>query len=97
MFLRLSRKAPYSIANFSQVSRAETSDRVLKEMKWRLPGLKILDRFLGFSAQTNGLNNLFNRYHFFSPGLKKEREHAHLLCFCTSVNFLGEICVLPSG
>ena len=25
--------------------------------------------------------------------LKKEREHAYLLCFRTSVNFLTEICV----
>ena len=35
----------------------------------------------------------------FSPanGLKKEREHAYLLCFRTSVNFLTEIGVLGPG
>ena len=34
---------------------------------------------------------------FFQPGLKKEREHAYLLCFRTSVNFLTEIGVLRPG
>ena len=34
---------------------------------------------------------------FFHPGSKKEREHAHRLCFRTSVNFLMEICVLHPG
>ena len=33
----------------------------------------------------------------FQPGPKKEREHAHQLCFRTSVNFLTEICVLRLG
>ena len=33
----------------------------------------------------------------FQPGPKKEREHAHWLCFRTSVNFLTEICVLRPG
>ena len=32
-----------------------------------------------------------------SPGPKNEREHAHWLCFRTSVNFLTEICVLRPG
>ena len=65
------------------------------------PGLKILARYfqtgLGFLARPNGLKNPCNRYHFFQPGSKKEREHAHRLCFCTSVNFLKEICVLSPG
>ena len=64
-------------------------------------GLKILARFfqtgLGFSVQPNGLRNPCNRYHFIHPGPKKEREHAHRLCFRTSVNFLMEICVLRPG
>ena len=65
------------------------------------PGLKILARFentgLGFSARSNGLKNPCNRYHFFQPGLKKEREHAYLLYFRTSVNLLTEIGVLRPG
>jgi len=65
------------------------------------PGLKILARYfqtgLGFLARPNGLKNPCNRYHFFQPGSKKEREHAHRLCFWTSVNFLKEICVLSPG
>ena len=60
------------------------------------PGLQILARCfksgLGFLARPNGLKNPSNRYHFFHPGPKKEREHAHRLCFRTSVNFLLEIC-----
>ena len=65
------------------------------------PGLRILARYsqtgLGFSARPNGLKNPCNRYHFFQPGLKKEREHAYLLCFHTSVNFLMEISVFRPG
>ena len=65
------------------------------------PGLKLLARYsqigLGFSARPNGQKNPCNRYHFFSPGCKKEREHAYLLCFRTSVNFLTEIGVLRPG
>ena len=50
------------------------------------PGRKILAQFL-FSARANGPTNPSNRYHFFQPGLKKEREHAHRLSFCMSVYF----------
>ena len=64
-------------------------------------GLKILARYfqtgLRFSARRNGLKNPRNRNHFFHPGPKKECEHAHRLSFCTSVNFLMEICVLRPG
>ena len=45
---------------------------------------------LGISARPNGLKNPCNRYHFFHPGPKKEREHAHPLCFRTLINFLME-------
>ena len=38
-----------------------------------------------------------NRYHFFHPGPKQERQHAHRLCFRTSVNLLMEICILRPG
>ena len=55
-------------------------------------GAKILARYV----QT-GLKNPCNRYHFFHPGLKKERDHTHRLCFRSSVNFLMEICVLRQG
>ena len=65
------------------------------------PGQKILAWYsqtgLGFSARPNGLKNPCNRYNFFPPGLKKEHEHAYLLCFRASVNFLTEISVLRPG
>ena len=32
-------------------------------------------------TRPNGLKNPCNRYHFFQPGLKKEREHAYLILF----------------
>ena len=62
---------------------------------WRgiQPGPKIPARYLqtglGFSARPNGLKNPCNRHHSFHNGQKKEREaeHAHRLCFRTSVNF----------
>ena len=95
---------PDYMENFSPVTRAGTSSRVLKEIlkwKWRLHGegwsrgwISVSETGLGFSARPNGLKNPCNRYHFFQPGLKKERKHAHRLCFHTSVNFLIEICVL---
>ena len=79
------------MANFSPAS--ETNPLKIKlSITWRgiQPGLKILSRYfqtgLGFSARPNGLKNPCNRYHFFHPGSKKEREHAHRLCFRTSVN-----------
>ena len=86
------------------------SERNLLEMKvaitWKKlqPGLKILAWFqitgLGFSARPNGLKNT-QKVHViemkFQPGLKKEREHAHQLCFRISVNFLTQICVLCPG
>ena len=68
------------------------------------PGLKILAQYaqtgLGFSSGQTGLK-ISKKSHVieteFQPGLKKEREHVHWLCFCTSVNFLTEICVLRPG
>ena len=68
------------------------------------PGLKILAQYaqtrLGFSARPNWPENL-EKFHVieteFQPGPKREREHAHWLCFGTSVNFLTEICVLRPG
>ena len=97
--------------NFSPANQAEISDR-LTRLKFQTglwnkssenqvvnymerdsargtiqPGLKNLAQYsqtgLGFSARSNGL--------------KKEREHAYLLCFRTSVNFLTEIGVLHPG
>ena len=63
------------------------------------PVLKILARYsqtgLRFSAWPNWPENLKKSHVIeteFQPGPKKEREHAHWPCFCTSVNFLTEIC-----
>ena len=68
------------------------------------PGLKILARYsqtgLGFSVRPNGPENLKKSHVIeteFQPRPKKEREHAHWLCFRTSVNFLTEICILRPG
>ena len=55
---------------------------------------------LGFSARPNGLKNTQKVRVIemkFQPGLKKEREHGHQLCFYISVNFLTQICVLRPG
>ena len=44
---------------------------------------------LGFSARPKGPESLKKSHVIeteFQPGLKKEREHAHRLCFRTSVN-----------
>ena len=61
------------------------------------PGPKILARYLqtglGFSARPNGLKNPCNRYYFFHPGPKEEGEHAHRLCFRTSVNFSWKLSI----
>ena len=89
--------------NFSPAS--ETNPLKIKlSITWRgmhSARAKILARYfqtgLEFSARPNGLKNPCNRYHFFLPGPKKQREHAHRLCFRTSVNFLMEICVLRPG
>ena len=73
-------------------------DRVFASM------LKIPARYsqtgLGLSARPNGSENLKKPHVIeteFQPGPKNEREHAHWLCFRTSVNFLTEICVLRPG
>ena len=62
--------------------------------------LGILKKRLGLSARPNGPENR-KKCHVieteFQSGPKKEREHAHWLCFRTSVIFLTEICVLRLG
>ena len=80
--------------NFSPAS--ETNPFKIKlSITWR--GIRCFHTGLGFSVRPNGLKNPCNRYNFIHPGPKKEREHAHRLCFRTSVNFLMEICVLRPG
>ena len=91
--------------NFSPASETNPLKTKLS-ITWRgiQPGLKILARYsqtgLGFSAWPNGPGNLKKSHEIeteFQHGPKKEREHAPWLCFCTSVNFLTEICVLRPG
>ena len=85
------------IANLRLLARIQRNEWNLRSIIWRgiRPGPKTLARYLqtalGFSAQPNGLKNPCNRYYFVHPGPKKEGEHAHRLCFRTSVNFLMEI------
>ena len=91
--------------NFNPASETNPLKTKLS-ITWRgiQPGLKILAQYsqtgLGFSARPNGPENL-KKSHVMEtesqPGPRKELEHAHWLCFRTSVNFLTEICVLRPG
>ena len=96
--------------NFSPAYRAKISARLLKQMllksNCRLhregfsPGrnsARAKNPIPVSSNGPNGLKNPCNRSHSFHPEPKKEREHAHRLCFRTSVKFLMEICVLRPG
>ena len=81
------------MANFSPDSERNTvkmsgdyMEKVSAQTEFR-PGLKFQARVL-----KTGL-----KPHVIQPGLKKERGHAHRLCFRTSVNFLMEIWVLRLG
>ena len=50
------------------------------------------------ASETNPLKTKLSiTWRGIQPGLKKEREHAYLSCFRTSVNFLTEISVLRPG
>ena len=81
-------KGPITWWVFSPANRAEISDRLLKQILWK-PSCRLHGE--GFSPGRNSARGAIQ------PGLKKEREHAYLLCFRTSVNFLTEICVLRPG
>ena len=95
------------MANFP-VSRAEISAPLLKQILWKR-NCALHERDSALGAIQPGI---LNRARIFSPGKrawksgkvsciqpgpKKEHEHAHWLCFRTSVNFLSEICVLHLG
>ena len=80
-------------------SRAEISDRLLKQILWK-PNCRLQGEGFSPGCSSARAENLKKSHVIeteFQPGPKKEREHAHLLCFRTSVNFLTEICVLRPG
>ena len=65
----------------------------------RLTGLKFQTGFWNKSSENQVVDYMErdSARGAIQPGLKKAREHAYLLCFRTSVNFLTEISVLRPG
>ena len=90
------------IANLRLSARIQRNEWNLRSIIWRRirPGRNssraknpspVSSNRARFFSRPNGLKNPCNRYYFVHPGPKKEGEHAHRLCFRTSVNFLMEI------
>ena len=100
----------FSLANRAEIS-AQLLKQILLKSNCRLHGerfspgrnsawaKKILAQYfqtgLGFPAK-RAEKSMYS-LSLFQPRLKKEREHMYLLCFCTSVNFHVEICILRPG
>ena len=89
----------------SQSNRAEISAWLLKQILLKAScrfheeenPSPVFSNWAWISSPAKRAEKCMYSLSFFQPELKKKREHAYLLCFCTSENLFLEICVLRPG